>query len=115
MFNLEAIHFNPKEFHPYYQNYIDKRSSNDIIEGLRIDKENFIHFLEQIPSEKWGFTYDKGKWTVAEVISHIIDTERIFSYRALRFARGDKTALAGFDQDFYAVNSNANKISLKIC
>ncbi|NRA94566.1 MAG: DinB family protein, partial [Psychroserpens sp.] len=65
-------------------------------------------FLKTIPDEQFGHAYAEGKWTIKEVVQHIIDTERVFSYRALRFARYDSTELPGYDQDDFALNSKAN-------
>ncbi|WP_231874635.1 DinB family protein [Polaribacter atrinae] len=65
--------------------------------------------LRKLPKEKQSFTYAKGKWTMKELIQHVIDTERIFSYRALCFARNDKTSLPDFDQDLFVNNDNDNK------
>ncbi|WP_431111742.1 DinB family protein, partial [Winogradskyella poriferorum] len=62
---------------------------------------------ESFPEEKLGHAYAEGKWTLAESLVHMLDTERVFQYRALRFARNDKTDLPGFDQDAYVPNSNA--------
>ncbi len=99
------------EFNPYYSMYINQAEHADIAEGLEAEKDEFVTFVESIPEEKWSYAYAENKWTIAEVLQHIIDTERIFAYRALRFARKDKTALAGFDQDDYVPNSNANHYS----
>ncbi len=101
----------PEEYDPYYGAYIDKAESTNILEALLLGKQNFIDFVNAIPNKKWIYSYGKGKWTIAEVLQHIIDTERIFAYRALRFARKDKNALMGFDQDEYVPNSNANNYS----
>lgn len=99
------------EFHPYYGTYISKAEYPDIVEGLVQSKKEFVDFVNKIPEEKLQYAYADGKWTIAEVLQHLIDTERIFAYRALRFARNDKTPLMGFEQDDYAPNSNANNFS----
>jgi len=69
--------------------------------------------MKSIPEDKLYYRYDEGKWTIKEILVHIIDDERIYAYRALRFARKDSTELAGFDQENYAVNSGANKRSIE--
>jgi hypothetical protein len=98
------------EYAPYYEGYIQPLVQNgkSIVENLVISQENFQQSLQDISSEKQLFAYDSGKWTVKEVVQHIIDTERVFCYRALCFARNDKTALPGFDQDLFVINDNAN-------
>jgi uncharacterized damage-inducible protein DinB len=67
--------------------------------------------MRNLPEEKHSFSYAAGKWTLKELIQHIIDTERIFCYRALCFARNDKTALPGFDQDIFVDYGNANQLN----
>ncbi len=101
------------EFNSYYGIYIAKAEQPNIVEGLQHSKQEFIDFVTAIPAEKWTYAYAEGKWTIAEVLQHIIDTERIFAYRALRFARNDKTPIMGFEQDNYVPNSNANQYSIK--
>ena len=97
------------EFNSYYAIYIAKADFEDILDGLRYGKEDFVSFVNAIPEEKWRYAYADNKWTVVEVLQHLIDTERIFAYRALRFARNDKTPIIGFEQDDYVPNSNANQ------
>lgn len=98
---------NSNEFNPYYTSYIDKAASIDIVEGLELNLKDTIDFLSKIPSSKQDYIYAEGKWIIKDVLLHIIDTERIFAYRALRIARGDKTPLAGFEQDDYVANANS--------
>jgi len=99
------------EYHPYYGSYISKAVYPDIVEGLQHSKIEFINFVTAIAENKLTHAYAKEKWTIAEVLMHLIDAERIFAYRALRFARKDKTSLSGFEQDDYVPNSNANNYS----
>ncbi|WP_298316075.1 DinB family protein [uncultured Aquimarina sp.] len=99
------------EYNPYYGVFIDQAENANILTGLQQSKQKFIDFVNTIFDEKLTYAYAEGKWTIAEVLQHIIDTERIFSYRALRFARNDKSPLIGFDQDEYVPNSNANNYS----
>ncbi|WP_271781883.1 DinB family protein [Aquimarina algiphila] len=96
------------EYNPYYAMYISKAEYPDIVLGLQNSREEFVDFVQSIPEDKMTYAYADGKWTVAEVLQHLIDTERIFSYRALRFARNDQTPIMGFEQDDYVPNSNAN-------
>mgnify|MGYP000126732437 CR=1 FL=1 len=102
------------EYNAYYERYISLVSNETtLINGLVKDKEMVINFFSSIPKDKLEYRYQPEKWTVKELLQHIIDTERIFMYRLLRIARRDETALAGFDQDIYVAPSNANNKSLK--
>jgi uncharacterized damage-inducible protein DinB len=98
------------EYAPYFEQYIKLVYSEGIsIKGsLESSQKAFEDLLRNVPKEKHGFSYAEGKWTLKEVIQHIIDTERIFCYRALCFARNDTTALPGYDQDIFVNNDNAN-------
>lgn len=100
-------HLSTTEYHSYYKSYIDNATSKYIIEGLQFNLKSVVAFLSQIPEDKHNYAYEAGKWTIKDVLLHIIDTERIFAYRALRIARGDKTPMAGFEQDDYVLNANA--------
>lgn len=101
------------EFNPYYGTYIKKTTGLTLREGLKHSGDKTIAFLQSIPKDKLEYSYAEGKWTVKEVIQHIMDTERIFAYRALRIARQDQTPLPGFDQDNYIKPSQANKRSIE--
>jgi uncharacterized damage-inducible protein DinB len=106
----------PGEYAPYYQTYIDALDANsDLLEELEISLHKTIKFIQDIPMDKFDFRYAEGKWTIKEILQHIIDAERVFAYRALRFSRSDNTALPGFDENKYAevVNPAANKRHMK--
>lgn len=98
------------EYAPYFEQYIKLVYSEEssILESLKSAQKEFENLLRNVPKEKHGFSYAAGKWTLKEVIQHVIDTERIFCYRALCFARNDKTSLPGYDQDIFVENDNAN-------
>ena len=96
------------EFAPYYENYIKLVPEQDIIKGLTKQKGEMLHFFKSIPVFKHEFRYAEGKWTIKDIILHLIDAERIFAYRALRIARNDKTVLPGFEENDYVVAANAN-------
>lgn len=102
-----------KEYHPYYNTYIKLAPDIEYAEALAQGSNNTIQFLRQIPEEKLEFRYEEGKWTIKEIIQHMIDTERIFSYRALSIARRDSTPLPGYEQDDYVPPSKANRLSLE--
>jgi hypothetical protein len=91
----------PDEYNPAYANYINLVAEEEIISLMETQLEDTIIFLKNIPEEKYNFRYAEGKWTLKEVLGHIIDNEIIFSYRALRIARNDKTPLPGYEQDDY--------------
>lgn len=98
---------NTSEFAPYYARYIDLVPDEPVVSFLKNQMDATLEFLRKIPAEKWTYAYAPEKWTLAESWIHVIDTERIFAYRALRVARGDSTPLPGFDQNDYVPNANA--------
>ncbi len=101
------------EYRDYYGIYISKAPDVDLNAGLENGGNKFIEFIKSIPQEKLEYRYEKGKWTIKEVIQHLIDSERIFSFRAFHFARGDKSPLPGFTQDDYVNASNANSKTIE--
>jgi len=92
----------------FYHNYINLVTQDDLVEAFDIQSASFIRFLETIAPDKYDYRYADGKWTIRELLQHIIDAERIFSYRALRFARKDGTPLPGFDENLFAAASKAD-------
>jgi uncharacterized damage-inducible protein DinB len=96
------------ECHAYYTTYINKVADDDFFKTLVKALDQTTVFLGSLSSEQWNYRYAEDKWTVKELVLHIIDTERIFANRALRIARNDMTPIAGFDQDDYVPFSEAD-------
>ena len=96
-----AVRPAPDEYAPYYGRYIALVPDGPIVETLREQITETTALLSALPDAKAEHRYEPGKWSLKEVIGHVIDGERIFSYRALRFARRDETPLPGFEQDDY--------------
>ena len=101
------------EYADFYKSYIQALEDVELIEELEISLHDFIRFVQNIPMDKFDYRYAEGKWTIKEIIQHLIDSERVFSYRALRISRNDKTPLPGFDENEYVANSNGNKRNLQ--
>lgn len=96
------------EYNPYYEKYVSLVTESDLLAALDDQGAELRTLFGQISEERGTFSYAEGKWTIKEVLSHLIDGERIFSYRVLRVARGDETPIEGFEQDGYIENSHAN-------
>ena len=104
---------NETEYASYYKKYIDTVEGDDIIRVLDTQINEIIEFIRIIPEERKAYSYGAGKWTIAEVLGHINDTERIMAFRALWFARNEPAPLPGFEQDNFIKNSNFNNRTLK--
>jgi hypothetical protein len=98
---------------PFYKNYVKQIEETDLLQALRISGHRCLELVHAIPEEKADYRYADGKWTIRELLCHMIDGERIFAYRSLRFARNDKTPLAGFEENDYAPQANASGRSLQ--
>lgn len=84
----------------------------DVLEALRHSGKVTLEMVRQIPETKGEFRYEPGKWSIKELLCHMMDAERIFAYRALRFSRNDKTPLPGFEENDYAPEANAHARSV---
>ncbi|GHC51899.1 DinB family protein [Ulvibacter litoralis] len=100
------------EYAPYFKRYIDLVSNVSLVEALRNGEQAIPAFYASIPDSKLHFKYAEGKWTPKEVLLHIIDTERVFCYRALYFARAENASLEGFDENVFGANCKANTRSI---
>ena len=102
----------PNAVSNYHQHYIDLIKTDDILSELKKQGDEFTDYLSKLTEQQGNYNYAKGKWTIKEIVGHIADAERVFAYRALRFARNDKTALPGFEQDDYVAATDFNKRTL---
>ncbi|MGH7669102.1 MAG: DinB family protein [Gemmatimonadaceae bacterium] len=100
------------EFAPFYANYVSGVPDGDIVELLKRQAIELSALLQGLDAARAEYRYAADKWTVKEVLGHVSDTERIFSYRALRISRGDATPLAAFDQDTYVANAEFGRRTL---
>jgi uncharacterized damage-inducible protein DinB len=94
-----------------FQRYIDKADDTEVYKSIRNNTKAFKKMLKDMPRKKINYAYAEGKWTIKELLQHIIDAERVFAYRALTMARQDATPLPGFDENNWA--AAANKIERK--
>src|SRR5213596_3819616 len=101
------------ELAEYQIAYVSKVPGADILEFLEQQLEATLDLLRGIDEEKGNYRYAAGKWTVKEVVGHIIDSERVFAYRALVFSRSDSTTLPGFDQDLWAGHASHANLSIR--
>jgi hypothetical protein len=100
------------EFDPYYARYIDRVPDGDIASLLEGQIRSTTAVLRAVPADRAAYRYAPGKWSIAEVVGHMIDLERMFGYRALRFARADATPIEGFDENAYVPAGEFDRRSL---
>lgn len=96
------------EYPAIYNDYIET-IVGDVHGELQAQLTSFPDFVRSIPQDKGDFAYAENKWTIKEVLCHILDTERVMAYRALRFSRNDMTELASFEQDEFVANGRHNE------
>lgn len=99
----------PVEYPTYYGTYIDKAEGGDLLRALRKASDKVWDTVYRIPTGSADRRYADGKWSVKEIFQHVIDSERVFCYRALRFARNDATALPGFDETAYTPEARVER------
>lgn len=96
------------EYSPYFATYIGHVPAGDVLETLTRQLDDTAAFLAMVSPAQAAHRYAPDKWSVKEIVGHLADSERIFSYRALRFGRGDTTPLASFDENKYVPESGAD-------
>src|SRR5215475_10239744 len=102
----------PGEYPPFYETYVSKVQGGDVLAQLESQRLQTAQLFAASTERDGNFRYAPGKWSIKEVVGHLSDSERIFSYRALRIARGDQTPLPGFEQEDYIKNGNFAEQSL---
>jgi hypothetical protein len=102
----------PGDYSTYYETYIKLIEGEDILKILNDQSKRTQDILNSFSEHRGNYRYAEGKWTVKEVVGHLLDTERVFAYRALCIARGEKKSLPGFDQDDYVKEGNFNRREL---
>lgn len=102
-----------QEYASFYGNYIAQVKEENPIAALENSLAEARRFLPTIPADKGDYRYAEGKWSVKEVLQHMIDTERVMAYRALRFARNDKTEVPGYDENAWVESLDLSNRSLQ--
>jgi DinB superfamily len=97
----------------FYKRYVQHVKDYDLLEAMKISSKETLNLVRSLPEEKGEYRYAAGKWSIKELLCHMMDTERIMAYRALRFARNDKTNLPGFEENDYAPEANAKNRNVR--
>ena len=113
LLDWDENHPQPTEYNDFYKKYIDLVTTPNIVQELIQQGQNTYAFIRQLDTEQASHRYSAEKWSVKEVIGHLIDTERVMAYRALCIARGEQQSLPGFDQDNYVTEANFGERSLQ--
>ncbi|CAM4156881.1 DinB family protein [Flavobacterium antarcticum] len=103
----------PNEYAAFYAPYVATLDNVLLLEELEISVHRLRNFVQDIPMDKYDYSYAKGKWTIKDILQHLIDSERVFAYRAMRFARKDFTPLPGFEENQYADVAEGSKRSIR--
>jgi uncharacterized damage-inducible protein DinB len=110
---MNSNQLNAAEYSQFNATYINALENVELLDELEISLHDFIKFVQNIPMDKFDYRYQEGKWTIKDIIQHIIDAERIFAYRALRISRNDQTPLPRFEENDYVENANANQRNIQ--
>jgi len=108
-----ASDLSTNEYSVFNATYIKAADNKTLLDGLIYGLPQLVNFVKNLPAEKLEYRYAEGKWTIKDIVLHMMDTERIFAYRALRISRGDKTPLPGFEENDYVPFAFANSRSIE--
>jgi uncharacterized damage-inducible protein DinB len=108
-----AVRPSAGEYQPYYDRYIGLVTETGALEALESQLADMLPLLRRLDESQGALRYAPGKWSVKQVLGHVLDTERVFAYRALRFARGDRTPLPGFDEKVYAESAGSDRRDIR--
>ena len=101
------------EYPDFYSGYIALVPDGDVIKFLKKQKRMFIGLIDSIPEEQLLYRYEEGKWTIKQIVGHVIDTERIMAYRALVFSRGERQPIPGFNENEYVERASFNQKNIQ--
>lgn len=101
------------EYHKFFAGYVSQVEDSNVLEFIISQKDEFIQFIKAIPDDRYNYAYAESKWTVKQLLRHIIDAERMFGYRAMSIARGEKAKLPGFDDHLYVEMADDSKNSIE--
>ena len=110
---MNSNQLSSNEYAPFYAPYIQCLDNVILLEELEISVHRLRNFVQNIPMDKYDYSYAEGKWTIKDILQHLIDSERVFAYRALRFARKDVTPLPGFEENEFASVAEGYKRSIR--
>jgi hypothetical protein len=102
----------PTEYAPFYAGYVGRVPEEDVVPVLQKQADEIVALARSLPAAKETFRYADGKWSIREVLGHLIDGERAFGYRAFCFSRGEQAPLPGFDENQYVAAAGADAIPL---
>ena len=103
---------NENEYVGYFKKYINLNPEKEVVSGLENSMTATVKFFTELPEDKLNYKYEVGKWSPKDILQHIIDSERVFAYRSLVFARFDETVLPGFDENKYAASVDTIDVSI---
>lgn len=101
------------EYPDFYSGYIALVPDGDVIKFLKKQKRMFIGLIDSIPEEQLLYRYEEGKWTIKQIVGHVIDTERVMAYRALVFSRGERQPIPGFNENEYVERASFNQKNIQ--
>lgn len=110
--NFRSVRPMADEHLAYYSTYIDRVPDGDIVEMLERQAPETLAFLRAIPEARIDYRYAPEKWSIRQMVGHLVDGERVFQYRAWRFSRADQTPVPGFEENDYVANAPFEKVSI---